>query len=292
MQRAVGAIAQAGKGKRPAVVEMTRKHEESEGRSLMPRKKRSGNSKRPAGQAIEIPEELALEVWESLKEKDVVEMLKVSKPSIELCHAGQHRKVSQERKRNGEPRSASHAFMEFVERRTEWLRSDPVYAMEVFLTCRRAGFRPPEWALKWIEDAFRKWCDAQGNSSLDCIMGLNGRGKRRAFKAAERRANSLKLFVDVAKLVALGATVREAAYMVCCLQNPAGCASDDPSESDRLEKKADTLAQKYVRYPARTELKRYYDALLAHPGVWKVSEYIATFPRASVAPKLRPFLKL
>ncbi len=257
----------------------------------MPRKRRPESDRQSNGQAIEVPRELALEVWERLPERDVVEMLRVSKPFEEFCHFVQLRKDSREKMKNGEP-SRYYALMEYDRRRGQYLHKDPVYAMEVFMTNRQAGFRPREWVLKWIEDAFRKWFDAQGDSSLDSIMGLNGRGKRRAFKAAQRRANCLKLFVDVAKLVALGATVREAAYMVCCLQNPAGCTSDDPNESDRLEKKADSLAQKYMRYPARTELKRYYDALLTQPGVWKVSEYMATFPKASVAPKLRPFLKL
>lgn len=256
----------------------------------MARKNRPGSDKQHNGPAIEIPKELALEVWKSLPEKDVVDMLRVSRPFVEICNFVQQRKVSREKMKSGKP-TGYHVFMEFIDRRGQLLRADPVYAMETFLTNRRAGFRPPEWALQWIEEAFRKWLDAQGGTSLDSVMGLNGQGKRRAFRAAQRRAKQLKSFVEVARLVALGATVREAAYMVCCLQDPTGWASNDPDESDRLERKANTLAQQYMRFPARKELKCYYDVLLPELDARKMGEYLATFPEASVPPKLRPFLK-
>lgn len=102
-----------------------------------------------------------------------------------------------------------------ITKRDSFLQTgNPVLAIEAFVLACRAGLYPPTWVAHFLAERFQHWHNRQGRSSLDTLLGLRpGRGRDPAFKRLFIEERNEILTIDMARLVALGATIDEAATM-------------------------------------------------------------------------------
>jgi hypothetical protein len=168
---------------------------------------------------------------------------------------------------------------------------NPVYAIEAFLLARLGGRVPPENVLQWLARSFRKWLDAKGAEPLDRIMGLSvGKGGTPPYKAAMLRGRDETLYRDIVVLRLLGATIEEASHMV---SRRAASLPESRNGGEWPEIAADTLAQKYKRWPDRRRMELFYKNVM-HPNKWGPEDlrtYLEDFPTDSIPPRLRIFLR-
>lgn len=167
----------------------------------------------------------------------------------------------------------------------------PLLAVETFLLARKARVAPPETILKWIEESFQQWYEAQGTKSLELIMGLRGgKGQIPAFKAVLIGDRNEMLFSDMARLRCClpGITLEEVAQAVCArLENTPGW---NKSRWKLAELDGQTLTRRYKSWPSRRSweesLKKYI------PG-WSVEQkqrYLALFPPLALPARFRNHL--
>jgi hypothetical protein len=225
--------------------------------------------------------ERARKVYEGLSEADHLEMLLESKTFIALCQFLERCDT-----KSDPSVGALHAALD---RRSEWLRKDPYYLADVFLTFW-PRHRPPTWVMDWVADGLRK--RVKGKGRLDSLLGFGG--GERALKGSKRRSHFLKQFNDIAHLQALGGLkTKPAAHLVSLRDNPALRAARDRASGDRLESMTNYLADAFGRYPGRTQLREFYKlALQRKPGSEKTAEFLDSFPRHQVLaiPALRKLL--
>jgi hypothetical protein len=90
---------------------------------------------------------------------------------------------------------------------------------------------------------------------------------------------------------------KQAAHLVCCKENRTLRVADDPKSADRLAAMTNTLANEYQHYPARKDLKEFFELGLRKIGAEKATEkttaFLEDFPRNEVLriPALRKFLR-
>jgi hypothetical protein len=163
---------------------------------------------------------------------------------------------------------------------------NPVYAIESFLRARLAGKVPPKRVLAWIEKCFTEWHDVhQGKKSLDSIMGLDkGRGNRlSAFERILLEERDYRLLSDVSRLVCLGATVEKAAGMVA--RKLEESKNRDRSRWTIRTLSADTIAQRYLRWPKRKNEERFMKDIILRG--WTDDDeraYLKSFPADCLEP--------
>ena len=117
-------------------------------------------------------------------------------------------------------------------------RSNPLYAIEAFLTFHRFGLYPPEWVLNWLAKAFNDYVNSEGEADLSLLLGVKrGKGKTPIFKEADSVSREGDLMQEMGFLTILGATIAEAAEMVSARQEE--CGEKCPS--------ADTLAERFSK---------------------------------------------
>ena len=115
-------------------------------------------------------------------------------------------------------------------------KGNSVYALEAFCACHRLGLYPPTWVLNWLADAFGGYLDSEGKSDLSALLGVKrGKGQTPIFKEAAAVLEDSDLHQEMGMLVALGATILEAAEMV------AGRREEDNMKCPSI----DTLSERY-----------------------------------------------
>jgi hypothetical protein len=229
----------------------------------------------PSTRTTELPnQEVAWKVYESLPESSIVEMLFSSERFLELCR-WELQKLS----------PPTDLLLRFARKRSEWLREDPVYAATVFIQSWPEN-RPPRWVMDWTYKGFRDFLEEK--SSLAASLGFT----ERAPKSARRREGLLMQFVEISRLRALKLSVRVAASLVCCRDNPALHAADNCESADKLEAMTNSLTAEYSRYPGRDELTELYKLMRAKATDEIVGLWLSNFPRNEVLriPALRRFL--
>lgn len=117
-------------------------------------------------------------------------------------------------------------------------KSNPLYAIDDFLTFHRFGLYPPAWVLNWLAKAFNDYVNSEGEADLSLLLGVKrGKGKTPIFKEANSVSRERNLMQEIGFLMILGATIAEAAEMVSGRQE--ACGKKCPS--------ADTLAERFSK---------------------------------------------
>jgi len=221
--------------------------------------------------------DLARKVYEALPEASIVEMLLSSKQFLELCEL------------ESKPGPVQDSLHGALNKRSEWLREDRLYAATVFVQ-RWPEHRPPSWVMDWIRQGLLDFLEEKG--SLASLLGFS----ERASSMARRRERLLMQFVQIARLRALGLKTKEAASLVCGREHPTLRAANDSESADRLVAMTNTLAGEYHRYPGRNELTELFKLMLRKTTAEKttafVSDFASDFPRNEIMriPALRKFL--
>lgn len=90
------------------------------------------------------------------------------------------------------------------------------YAMAAFCNARTSGEPIPEVILKFLDDSFKEWIKNDGTKSLDEILGIKpGRGKKSVLSDEYTKKRNERLFETMARLIALGWSVKDAAEGAC-----------------------------------------------------------------------------
>lgn len=175
----------------------------------------------------------------------------------------------------------------YEENRQEWARrTNPLHPVITYLSSRKSGKAAPAWVLEWLDAGFQRWLDSQVGSgkpplSLESALALNGVGKRRVAWSAKRSQLLFMRFVDISHLRAIGnVKVSAATYLVCCREYPGLYNAADTESADTLQKKANTLAQQYSRFPGRAELTQFFEEF--PPTRPTAAEFVSSFPRREV----------
>lgn len=148
-------------------------------------------------------------------------------------------------------------------------RSNPLYAIEAFLTFHRFGLYPPEWVLKWLAKAFNEYVNSAGEADLSLLLGVKrGKGKTPIFKEANSVSRERYHMQEIAFLMMLGATIAEAAEMVSARQEECGgkCPSAD-TLAERFSKRGWSKIFKPIKpMPSSLPLEDRKKAFLAYPA--------------------------
>jgi hypothetical protein len=241
------------------------------------RSSRGKKSSRPS-HSNGVSQDFAWKIYESLPESSIVNMLLSSEQFLELCRL-ESRKAS----------PVVESLHRVLKARGQWLQNDSVYAATVFVRCW-PEYRPPKWVMSWIHQAFVDLLEGKG--TLGSLMGFSGEGDRASNKA-RRRENLLVQFGQIARLISLGLSTREAAGLVCSRENPSLRVADDSQSADRLLSMTNTLVYDYNHYPGRNDLKTFYDLAHTSPSAENVIvAFLDDFPRNEILriPSLRKFL--
>lgn len=112
----------------------------------------------------------------------------------------------------------SRLLERYVEQRSQVAiqSKNPVLILEAYCFAWQVGIIPSDELLTQLFDWFSTYLEAGGHQSLDKVIGLTGitrRGKN-PFLAAFLEARNDVLKLDMYRLISLGATISEAAFLV------------------------------------------------------------------------------
>ncbi|MCH8135823.1 MAG: hypothetical protein IIB77_07590 [Proteobacteria bacterium] len=148
-------------------------------------------------------------------------------------------------------------------------RSNPLYAIDDFLTFHRFGLYPPAWVLNWLAKAFNEYVNSAGEADLSLLLGVKrGKGKTPIFKEANSVSRERYHMQEIAFLMMLGATIAEAAEMVSARQEECGgkCPSAD-TLAERFSKRGWSKISKLMKLmPSSLSLEDRKKAFLAYPA--------------------------
>lgn len=135
-------------------------------------------------------------------------------------------------------------------------KSNPLFAMEVFLAHNAMGLYPPLWVLDWLNEAFADYLKADGKGDFSALLGVKrGKGQRTIFDEARAVNAEVALLREIAFLNALGAPISEAAEMVAGRLKAVGC---EPLS-------AETMADRFSKRQWRAYVDLIKDALSTAP---------------------------
>jgi hypothetical protein len=159
---------------------------------------------------------------------------------------------------------------------------DPMLAIECLLEARRNNIAVPEACLRWLALHLQTWYDAQGEPSLDELLGLSlGHGKRSPFQEDIRHERDKQMSTEIGMLKLLGVGLEDAAEMV-----RKKVAARPHLESGSLISRA-AILRNYRVYPERAELERSIISIrdTLSPEGWLI--FFDSFPSDSFSARVR-----
>ena len=93
---------------------------------------------------------------------------------------------------------------------------NPVYAIDAFLIANDAEIPPPQWVLSWLLEGFKKYHQAKGEKTLDCLLGFKRKkGRNSAYEQYSLGARNLSLSIEIAILKGIcGVSINDACLMI------------------------------------------------------------------------------